>query len=122
MNSVLGGKVAMRRSSARTLFGMPSFRVHQTSDAPGVEAQGQALAEVCGRLIEFLVQAADLAGETWRRKPIGLVLVDARGGNFERRTRWPGPAGAGPLRAEWTEYPPTRFPEARRWQDPPDRQ
>jgi hypothetical protein len=76
MNTALGEKIVA--GWAYDAFSMPTFRVHQT-DYPEIEAEGRTPAEACSRLIAPLVEAIDFASETWRRQPLGLALVDARG-------------------------------------------
>jgi hypothetical protein len=79
MNAVLRGRIVAGWTS--DTFSMPTFRVHH-ADYPEIEADGRTPAEAGGRLIALLVEAIDFASETWRRQPLGLALVDARG--FDR--------------------------------------
>jgi hypothetical protein len=75
MSAVLGRKIVAAWAS--DACGMPIFRVHQT-EYPEIQAEGQTPADACDRLVELLVQARDFACEAWRRRPLGLALVDAR--------------------------------------------
>ena len=75
MNTGLGGKIVA--GWACNVYGMSMFRMHQ-NEYPEIEAEGRTLAEACSRFIEVLVQAIDFASEAWRRRPLGLALVDAR--------------------------------------------
>ena len=68
MNDALAGGILA--GWARHVFGMPTFRVHET-DCPEIEAEGQTPAEACACLVQLLIQAIDFASEPGRRSPSG---------------------------------------------------